>query len=129
MKSSGITSILIKLWLLPIIVLGQDGNNTNNQTRSKPYRFAVPVRELKEFVQYDVKSGNFTGFSIDVFNAVVKELGMFPSDYTLEPYKYSDGVMRATFDDMLQDVHDNVCIFIPYFFIFLFFFISPQRWC
>ncbi|XP_021858247.2 glutamate receptor 2.6-like isoform X2 [Spinacia oleracea] len=106
-------SLLILLFAIsfiayPVHVIGQ---NSTNQTTTLPkeLRFLVPVRELNEFVKIiDLSNGqkNFSGFSIDVFNAAA-EFAIPSIRYKFFTFSKEDGTMNGTFDDMLRAVNNK----------------------
>lgn len=89
-----------------------------NQTATTPpasggrsLRIAIPVSTYKEFVSITrdpvTQEQRISGFSIEVFQAVVNTALSNPIQYTLVPFARPDGTFNGSFDAMLQAVFNQ----------------------
>lgn len=103
----------------PIIWPGEQSSNPKGweiPTNGKKLKIGVPTKGgFTEFVE--VKHNNatnkteFTGYCIEVFEAVVKALP-YSLDYEYVPYGKPNGESNGTYDDLVYEVHLGVCFFI-----------------
>ncbi|MED6203634.1 hypothetical protein PIB30_001332 [Stylosanthes scabra] len=80
-------------------------------TNGKKLRIGVPVSSRPQFVNVELDSETnttkVTGFSIDVFEAVVQDLP-YALPYQLIPFAKSNGEMAGTYNDLIMQVFDAV---------------------
>ncbi|KAK9756621.1 hypothetical protein RND81_01G109900 [Saponaria officinalis] len=97
---------LVVVWCVICLLTKTGWSQSNNET-SRRLRIAVPVREFSKFVviEPDPVTGenNYSGFAIEVFNAVMSALPSSVS-YDFVAFAKPDGTMNGTFDDMLKAV-------------------------
>ncbi|KAL2903483.1 Glutamate receptor 2.7 [Bienertia sinuspersici] len=98
--------LIVNIFVMDHIAMAQrlEGNET-----SRRLRIAVPVKDgFKEFadVKQDPTTGEptFSGFSIDIFKAVVNTAMPYTVLYEFVPFAKSDGTMNGTYDDMVKAV-------------------------
>lgn len=73
----------------------------------KPLRIAVPYRtSFQELVSKDTGPDNAKGYCIDVFKAAVSLLP-YPVPYTF--VLFGNGSKNPSYDDMVEQVYENVC--------------------
>lgn len=117
MKMSSNTSVAN---LSHIIWPGDDSNSFNlpkgwvTPTNEKKLKFGIPVksgvskfiREIRDPVTNRTKK---TGYSIDIFEAVIKALP-YAVSYEYIRFENDKGVMAGSYEDMVKQVYLGVCI-------------------
>ncbi|KAL9243362.1 hypothetical protein vseg_017257 [Gypsophila vaccaria] len=89
--------------MIPGLAMGQ--NSTEGE---KTLQILIPVRHFTDFVSYNVDpvtgEYNFSGFAIQVFQAVMNTALPERIPFKFVPFAKPDGSMNGTFDDMLKNV-------------------------
>ncbi|KAL9246613.1 hypothetical protein vseg_020128 [Gypsophila vaccaria] len=101
--SSNVFFSVMAFLLLPILVMSQ--NRTGGIAKLK---ILIPIRNFSGFVtvKTDPTTGeqSFSGFAIQVFQAVMNTALATPIPFEFIPFAKPDGTMDGSFDDMLKNV-------------------------